>query len=142
MRLTPCLFVCCQLLKLSQTNVLIKVINETVGSVAQQLSGYHTKRSGCVMLRVAAIQLRTCHSRQSTLSRATALVKTAADAGARLVCLPEAFTGVYGVDHFGRNAEVASDRPCLPCDLCLLTLFTQALSSICPHASDVDRIDH
>ena len=57
------------------------------------------------MLRVAAVQLRTSASRADTLTRASALVDAAAKAGARLAVLPEAFTGLYGVEHFEANAE-------------------------------------
>jgi predicted amidohydrolase len=57
------------------------------------------------MLRVAALQLRTCSSRAETLKRASALVKEAAGRGAQLVCLPEAWTGLYGVEFFKGNAE-------------------------------------
>ena len=55
------------------------------------------------MLRVAALQLRTSGGDQ--LARAAVLVAQAAAAGARLVCLPEAFTGPYGAAHFAEHAE-------------------------------------
>eukprot|EP00040_Diaphanoeca_grandis_P012668 m.64193 g.64193 ORF g.64193 m.64193 type:complete len:310 (-) comp23398_c0_seq1:857-1786(-) len=58
------------------------------------------------MLRVAALQIRTCANRIATLNHANRLVANAAVVhGARLVCLPESFTGEYGVDHFANNAE-------------------------------------
>ena len=57
------------------------------------------------MLTVAAIQLRTSVSRSDTLFRASRLIGEAAKSGARLCVLPEAFTGMYGVDHFVGNAE-------------------------------------
>eukprot|EP00928_Gymnodinium_smaydae_P089176 TRINITY_DN73177_c0_g1_i1.p1 TRINITY_DN73177_c0_g1~~TRINITY_DN73177_c0_g1_i1.p1 ORF type:complete len:331 (+),score=41.10 TRINITY_DN73177_c0_g1_i1:45-995(+) len=57
------------------------------------------------MLRVGAIQLRTSADRKATLSKARSLIDLAAQRGAQLVCLPEAWTGLYGVGHFASNAE-------------------------------------
>ena len=49
--------------------------------------------------------MRTSASREDTLARASALIAEAAARGARLIVLPEAFTGLYGVHHFASNAE-------------------------------------
>ena len=57
------------------------------------------------MLRLAGIQFRTLLCRSSTLSKATTLIDAAASKGAQMVVLPEAFTGLYGVEHFESNAE-------------------------------------
>ena len=57
------------------------------------------------MLRIAACQMRTCADRASSLDRASALIASAAKGGARLVILPESWTGLYGVQHFANNAE-------------------------------------
>ena len=57
------------------------------------------------MLRIAALQIRTSGDRAATLVRAAGLIASAAERGAEVVCLPEAFTGLYGVDHFAHNAE-------------------------------------
>jgi predicted amidohydrolase len=56
-------------------------------------------------LRIAALQMRTSPDRAVTLARAAGLIALAAKRGADLVCLPEAFTGLYGVDYFAHNAE-------------------------------------
>lgn len=56
------------------------------------------------MIRVAAIQCKPSLNRVDTLRRAGDLIEKAAHRGANLVCLPEAFTGIYGVDHFAHNA--------------------------------------
>ena len=57
------------------------------------------------MLKVAALQLRTSPDRTALIARAAALIEEAAQRGARVICLPEAFTGLYGAKHFADNAE-------------------------------------
>lgn len=58
------------------------------------------------MLRVAAVNFRTSSNRSELLARAVKLIETAVtEHQAQLIVLPEAFTGLYGVDHFAANAE-------------------------------------
>ena len=58
------------------------------------------------MLRVAAVNFRTSANRTELLARAARLIEEAATQHkAHLIVLPEAFTGLYGVDHFAANAE-------------------------------------
>ena len=56
-------------------------------------------------LRVAALQLDVSDDMADNLTRARSLVDAAADDGAKLVALPEVFTGTYGVSNFARWAE-------------------------------------
>lgn len=56
------------------------------------------------MIRVAAIQCKPSLNRVDTLRRVGELIEQAAHSGVNLVCLPEAFTGIYGVDQFAHNA--------------------------------------
>lgn len=61
-------------------------------------------------LRIAALQLRASKDHASTLERAARLIDMAVGNGSRLICLPEAWTGLYGVDHFKGNAEDLNSR--------------------------------
>lgn len=51
-------------------------------------------------LRVAAVNLAVRADRADNLVRAARLIEAAANEGAKLVALPECFTGKYGVQHF------------------------------------------
>lgn len=57
------------------------------------------------MLRVAAVQFKTCADRAQTIHAARELIKQAASTGAKLVALPECFTGPYGIPFFPTHAE-------------------------------------
>lgn len=61
------------------------------------------------MLRCAVIQVRTSSNRSELFSRiermVQALMRRYQEQPPQLICLPEAFTGLYGVDEFERNAE-------------------------------------
>lgn len=57
------------------------------------------------MLRAAAVQLRCGRDKAANIKKAAELVSAAASRGARLVALPEAFTGLYGTQYFAGSAE-------------------------------------
>lgn len=61
--------------------------------------------------RVAAVQLQASADKQENVERATALVRRAADAGARIVVLPEKWTGVGGPEQLRAFAEPLGGGP-------------------------------
>eukprot|EP00966_Prymnesium_polylepis_P239412 5536651-Prymnesium_polylepis.1 len=70
----------------------------------RKLAGSSPRR-GARDFHVAALQLHVSNSMADNVQRAAALVDTAAAQGAKLVALPECFTGKYGCDHFPSWAE-------------------------------------
>jgi len=57
------------------------------------------------LLRVGAVQFKTFKDRKRTLTAARDLIGNAAASGAKLVALPECWTGQYGISHFPTHAE-------------------------------------
>ncbi|KAI5781933.1 carbon-nitrogen hydrolase [Geopyxis carbonaria] len=63
--------------------------------------------------KLALIQLASTADKSSNLERAATFVKSAAQAGASIVVLPECFNSPYGCEHFPRYAEPIP-RPGMP----------------------------
>ncbi|KAI8867886.1 nitrilase 2 [Ramicandelaber brevisporus] len=64
-------------------------------------------------VKIALVQLLVSANRAVNLERAGAKVKQAAQAGARLVVLPECFNSSYGTQYFDANAEPVVDSKTL-----------------------------
>lgn len=61
-------------------------------------------------LRIAVCQLRTELELEETLTKAAAMVRRAAEGGAKLVCLPEMFSCPYSKKYFRKFAELGHEK--------------------------------